>query len=114
MLPLFSSERFMAREILESGDAFVTPDYRLLDTDGFVIQRTQEITDDFLQRNSDLRFQSSQAPAKDLHQFASIPVAVVEKWWREGFDIYNESARSIISRLRYENLDAFITTTKRI
>ena len=45
---------------------------------------------------------------------ASIPVAVADKWMREGFNIYHASGKEILKRLRDENLDAFITTKKSI
>lgn len=50
----------------------------------------------------------------DMERCASIPTAVVEKWMREGFDVFTAPAREIIARLRRENLEAFITTNKRI
>ena len=45
---------------------------------------------------------------------ASIPVVVVEKWQKEGFDIMdpNTDIKEVLRRLHAENLDAFITTDK--
>ena len=77
-------------------------------------ERTQEITDEFLKECSDNRFASKQVPMGEFHQFASIPTAVVDKWMREGFDIYQESAKAIVARLRKEDLGAFITTERQI
>lgn len=81
----------------------------------FVIQHSQEITDDFLARNKAARDASS-AKAGDYHQVASIPTVVVEKWMREGFNIFDENVKAseIVARLKAENLDAFLTTNKRI
>jgi hypothetical protein len=45
---------------------------------------------------------------------ASIPVEIVEKWQREGFDFYNESAKKIVAKLKNENLDAFLVTNKAV
>ena len=47
---------------------------------------------------------------------ASIPVVVVEKWMREGFDIMSgkHTAAEIVKRLKQENLDAFLTTEKSV
>jgi len=48
---------------------------------------------------------------------ASIPTVVVEKWQREGFDIMSDrniTGAEIVSRLKAENLDGFLTTDKSI
>ena len=47
-----------------------------------------------------------------MHRVASIPVAVVEKWMREGRDFNNASVKEILGWLKAENLDAFITSDK--
>lgn len=81
--------------------------------DGLLVRKDQEITSDFLDELSDQRL-ASNAPSGDFHKLASIPVVVVEKWLREGFDIYQESAQAILKKLRDEDLTAFIATTKRV
>jgi len=81
--------------------------------DGLFIQKDQYISDDFLTRNKDARF-DSKARAKEYHHFASIPVVVVEKWLKEGFDVYKEPAKAIVKRLKQENLEAFLTSSKSI
>jgi len=92
---------------------FITPKYNLLeDQDGTTIKRTQEITPEFLDQCADNRLASVSNPMGEFHQFASIPTAVVEKWLREGFNIYEESAKAIVARLRKEDLGAFITTQR--
>lgn len=80
-----------------------------------VVRKDQYITDDYLDGLAESRFEST-APSKDLHRFASIPVVVIEKWMREGFDVLNgqHTAKEIMDRLRSEDLDAFITTNKRL
>ncbi|WP_375272847.1 hypothetical protein [Sphingomonas sp.] len=50
---------------------------------------------------------------------ARIPVAVVNKWQREGFDLYQaihdpNGSALILAKLRAENLTAFQTTSKNI
>ena len=82
--------------------------------DGLFIKKDQYISDDFLSRNADSRFLSSQSRAGEYHRFASVPVVVVEKWLKEGFDIYKESAKAIVKRLKQENLEAFLTSNKSI
>jgi hypothetical protein len=50
----------------------------------------------------------------EFHRVASIPTVVVEKWLREGFNIWEASGPEIVKRLKAENLDAFMATEKRI
>lgn len=80
-----------------------------------IVEHTQEITDDFLEWTKAAR-EASRAPAKDFHQVASIPVIIVEKWMREGFNILtdNHPISEIVARLKREDLGAFLTTEKRI
>lgn len=77
-------------------------------------ERRQEITDDFLDHNAELRHQSMTNPMGDMHHVAKIPTAVVDKWMREGFDIFQASAKQIVARLKSEDLGAFLTTRKQI
>jgi hypothetical protein len=77
------------------------------------IQRAQEIPVSFRDALKQIRHASS-ARAKNFHHAFSIPVLFVEKFLREGFDIYREPARAIEAKLRREHLDDFIVTTKRI
>ena len=81
--------------------------------DGLLVRKDQEITSDFLDQLSDERL-ASKAPSSDFHKLASIPVVVVEKWLREGFDIYEQDAKAILKKLRDEDLTAFIATTKKV
>jgi len=82
--------------------------------DGLLVRKEQEITPEFLKALEEDRQYSSSNRAGEYHKLASIPVVVVEKWLREGFDIYREDAKSILKKLRDEDLTAFIATTKRI
>jgi hypothetical protein len=79
--------------------------------DGIFTQKQQMISDEFLTRNRDDRFESN-TRAGEYHRFASVPVVVVEKWLNEGFDVYKEPAKAIIKRLKAENLEAFLTSNK--
>ena len=45
---------------------------------------------------------------------ASIPAVVYDQWKREGFDALKEPPKAILKRLKQQNLDAFITTNKRV
>lgn len=80
--------------------------------DQMYIQHDQDVSDQFLSRLSDARIASANSRTKDMHLAAEIPVVVVEKWLREGFDIYKENWKSIRKRLVAEDLGAFITTSK--
>lgn len=82
-------------------------------SDGLVIQRYQEIPHAFIDKLKEERFQNSQSRVKnEMHRAASIPVAVVEKWQREGYDVFKEPIKKTLARLHQENLDAFITSDK--
>jgi hypothetical protein len=82
-------------------------------TDGLVIQRFQEIPHSFIDKLKEERFQNTQGRVKnEMHRAASIPVAVVEKWQREGYDVFKEPIKKTLAKLKNENLDAFITSDK--
>lgn len=87
------------------------------DTDAaLVVKKEQQIPQSFLDRLKTSRDESSNRRMGDYERLASIPTVVVEKWMREGFNIYdkNISAKDIVARLRLENLGAFLTTNKSI
>jgi hypothetical protein len=82
-------------------------------TTGLVLLTKQEITDDFLDHCKAAR-DGSHERAGEYHQVASVPTSVAELWLKQGFDIYREPAKAILKRLRDQQLDAFITTNKRV
>ena len=82
--------------------------------DGLFIKREQVVPDEFLKHLADDRFDSLKKPAGDMHRVCSIPVAIVEKWLHEGFDIHRENIHAIIARLKKEGLDGLMATNKRI
>lgn len=84
------------------------------DVDQLVYTRTQSIPDEFLAGLRDSRIASSHVREREMMRVASVPVAVVELWRAQGFDIYREPNRAIVKRLREHNLEAFITTSKRV
>ena len=81
--------------------------------DGLLIRKDQEITSEFLDGLKEDRLHSKDR-AREYHKVASIPVVVVEKWLREGFDIYREDLKSIMKKLRDEDLTVFIATDKKV
>lgn len=105
-------------------DTFDLADFR---TSGTIVA-AQEIPEGWLDRVKAKRDrQDSQTFAQltkgdDIEKvhLARIPVAVVNKWAREGFDLYGlissgapNAAAIIMARLRAEDLQAFATTSKR-
>lgn len=81
-----------------------------------VIEASQNVPDSFLKKLSDQRdFQDAKFAPDDL-QVASLPGAVVDHWYRNGFNIWdpNITARDIVTRLQKEGLTAFLTTTKTV
>jgi len=94
---------------------FYDSDYTIDEnTDGLVIQRYQEIPQDFLDNLKRKRDESMNVREQNYMHVASIPVEIVEKWQREGFDFQNESVRKIVAKLKSENLDAFLVTNKAV
>jgi hypothetical protein len=81
--------------------------------DKLLIRKDQTITSEFLDDLKEDRH-ASKDRAGEYHKIASVPTVVVEKWLREGFDIWRETPQSILKKLRDENLQAFIATEKRI
>lgn len=81
-------------------------------SDGLVIQTSQHIPDSFLKNLKEERFESKHRRSGDYMRVASIPVAVVDKWKREGFDFDNAPIKDIVNKLKMEGLDAFLTTDK--
>ena len=86
------------------------------DVGGVFRKHTQAISDDFLTGLKDQRNASKDQREGEFMRVASIPVVVVEKWMREGFDIMSgkHTAAEIVKRLKQENLDAFLTTEKSV
>jgi hypothetical protein len=80
----------------------------------YVFRRTQDVTDDFLTNLDDQRAASANRPTGDLHFAGSIPNVVVEQWLADGFNIFdpNVTLKDIFARIRRENMERLIGTTK--
>jgi hypothetical protein len=78
--------------------------------DLFMVSK-QEITDEFMDDIKAHRL-ASKNNRNDWQKVASIPTVIIDKWMREGFDVFSESPRAIMRRLRANNLDYFIATGK--
>lgn len=79
-----------------------------------VVTHSQHIPDEHISALKRDKIDSLHTPAGDFYRVASIPVALVEQWMREGFDIHKEPITATLARLRKQDLDVFITTNKRI
>lgn len=86
----------------------------LQDNDRVIRKNTQSISQEFLDDLKDTRNQTSGTPSGEFLRVASIPTVVVEKWMREGFNVWEATGKEIVKRLKDENLDAFLATDKRI
>ena len=78
------------------------------------IEAFQEIPDEFtaaIRRERD--FQDQKFAADDV-KIASLPGALVDHWYREGFSIWDQNItpQDIINRLVREDLTAFLCTSK--
>jgi hypothetical protein len=80
---------------------------------GLTMKNTQHIDQKWLDRLKDVRNNSGKQREKEFMRVASIPNAVVDQWLRDGFNIYEESGKEIVKRLRAQNLDYFMTTEKK-
>lgn len=101
-------------------DKKYTPDLLGVETDylqsgdNVIRKHTQIISQAFLDDLKDARNASKDQKEGEFMRVASIPVAVVEQWQREGFDIYQANAKEIVKRLREQGLDYFLATEKRV
>ncbi len=80
---------------------------------GFVAQ--QDITDEYKDGLREEKSQSANRRERNFMKIGSIPVIFVNKWKREGFDIFDKNVKfaDIAKRCREEGCDDFISTTKR-
>lgn len=60
------------------------------------------------------RAEDARSKTGDLWRVGSIPAVFVEKWLRQGFNIWQEPAKAIVKKCREENLQDFLTTGKRV
>lgn len=82
--------------------------------DGHVIETCQTIPDDLLESLADKRLASHSVREGEMQHVASIPAALVDRWMREGFDVFNEPVRKTVARLKAENFGHFLATDKQV
>lgn len=80
------------------------------------IIRRQEIPSDFWDKVAELKHVQDNAPVGDYLCVATLPELVIEKWFAEGFNIFdpNVTAKEVLARLRLEDKDRLITTSRQI
>lgn len=81
-------------------------------SEGLVIEKTQELPDWWLQSLKDERFDSKNRRSGEFLHAASIPAALHELWLSQGYDCTKEPIRKTLAKLKAEGLDAFITSDK--
>jgi hypothetical protein len=85
------------------------------DYNGLVLERRQEIPQEFLSQLRGMRADSNEVREKEFMLAASVPVAVHELWLsRDNYDMTKEDIRTTLKKLHAEGLDTFITTNKRV
>jgi hypothetical protein len=83
-------------------------------TDGHLITCNQSIPDAFIERLKQERFESMNVREREHQRVASIPVVLIDKWIKDGFDFWNETNSKIVAKLKAEGLDYFVTTGKAV
>lgn len=80
-----------------------------------VLEDRQVIPDEFLEEVKQERIENDKNPFGDgMVRLARIPEAIVNRWFREGFSIYDHSAQEIMDRLKAEEATAFLTTSRSV
>ena len=98
----------MPKELQQSATDFIW------ETGGVTRKYTQNITQAFLDDLKDARNESTKQRSGEYERIASIPTVVVEKWLREGFDLWKATGPQIVRKLQSEDLGAFMATEKRV
>ncbi|MGC3025833.1 hypothetical protein ACPUER_11885 [Burkholderia sp. DN3021] len=83
-------------------------------TDGHIIETHQVIPDSLLQSLADKRLASHNVREREMMHVASIPAALVDRWLREGYDVFQEPIKKTVAKLKNENLEYFLATAKDI
>ena len=76
------------------------------------IKRVQDIPQSHIDRLKREFDDSKTTKAGEMHRVASIPVAVIESWMAQGYNISEMTAAEILKKLREDHLDVFITSKK--
>ena len=80
------------------------------------VNNQQFIPGEFLDDLMDQRIASQSClhrEAEFMH-VGSIPAIVVEKWLREGFNVFQASLPEIVKRIKSEDMNGLLATSKRV
>lgn len=106
----------MTQQIIDSTDRLHLEVDRNMNITGGHIEAVQEIPDEFLRSIRDIKERQDQKFRKTQEEWliASIPGAVADHWFRQGFNIFDGSvtARELQKRLIAESLTGFLATDK--
>jgi hypothetical protein len=82
--------------------------------DGHIIETHQDIPDSLLKELADKRLASHNVREREMMHVAAIPAALVDRWYREGYDVFHEPIRKTVAKLKNENLEYFLATAKEV
>lgn len=104
------------RTLIDSTDRLHLEVDRGLRVKEAVIEATQEIPAEFLDNIQAIKTHQASRFAPDEVHVASIPAAVIDHWFRQGFSIWdrNVTPADIVARLNADDLTKFICTTKTV
>ena len=102
-------DAFMSKQLLNAETDFID-----MDDKNFTLKSEQVIPSAFIDDLRDQRYASHDSREGNFMKVASIPVVIHEKWLREGFDLFKEKHKTVLAKLKSENLDAFIATDKKL
>lgn len=84
-------------------------------TGDLIIQRSQEIPDDWLSEVRNQKVDSVNQKSGDFYHVATVPVEVVDELLRRyGFDVMTAPVRETLKMLKRLSLDDFVLTNKTI
>ena len=83
------------------------------DADGrLILKREQAISQAFIDELRDFKHETGRNRTRTHHKVASIPAIFVDKFKRDGFDVFREKPKAVLAYLRAQGLEAFITTER--
>jgi len=83
--------------------------------EGLYLAHKQAITDEFMDElKSERMAKAALERPGSMNRVARVPTFVWELWMRQGRDPYHATARQIVNWLERDDLQAFISTPKRV
>jgi len=108
-------ERFK-RALQKTNTEYHDQDTRLYDEEGdnLGVLSTQHIPQEFLDNLANARHASTHAPIGDYAHLASIPIAIVNKWHRQGKRLHEAKLPEIIRWLKEEDAEYLMATRRKL